>query len=98
MRQSAMAERSTVFKRNKLFRAEIVRALKTDPKTTVQLYDLLKKKYPKYCDDTEICSHYALTPTKQPEWKHAVRCLLDSMKKGFLIYYDQFGKEWKVAE
>jgi len=73
-------------KRNKLFIEEILKALRKNPKTTIQLYKIIKQKCPKYCDDSEICTCYTITPSRQPEWKHRVRCVQNSMQKDFFIY------------
>jgi spore coat protein CotF len=98
MDRDKVAKRHMNFKRNSLFRKEILQALKQGKKTTAQLYEVLKRRCPEHCDDREKCTHYAVTKTYQPEWKHQARRVLDSMQKEFLIYYDKLDRKWKIVE
>jgi len=80
------------------FKKEILEALRMGPRTTPQIYRILKRKWPKYCDDTEKCTHYKFTGTRQPEWKHKVRWIQHTMQREFLIYLDKGTNEWKIVE
>ncbi len=84
-------------KRTKRFRGEILRALRDSPKTTPQLYKIIKKRCPGYCNDHEKCTHYAVTPTHQPEWKHRLRCVQNVMQKEFLIYCNK-KSGWEIVK
>lgn len=86
------------FKRNKQFREEILKAIRGGPKTTHQLYKIIKKRCPEYCNDREKCTHYAMIHTQQPEWKHRVRCVQNALQKEFLIYFDKGPGTWKIVE
>lgn len=86
------------FKWSKRFREEILKALQDGPKTTPQLYKILKQRCPEYCDDSERCTHYKLTGTRQPEWKHRVRGIQNAMQKEFLIYLDKENGVWRIVE
>lgn len=83
---------------NKMFRKKILGALRNGPKTTPQIYRILKRECSEYCDDSEKCTHYGVTPTRQPEWKHRVRSVQNAMQKEFLIYSDKGTKTWKIVE
>ena len=82
---------------NKRFKEEILRALREGPKTTPQLYKIIKQRCPKYCNDNEKCTHKFIG-TRQPEWKHRFRSIQSVMQKEFLIYLDKGTGAWKLAD
>jgi hypothetical protein len=82
----------------KQFREKILQALRKGPKTTPQIYRILKRNCPEYCDNSEKCTHFKLTGTRQPEWKHKVRGVQHEMQKEFLIYLDKATGTWKIVE
>ncbi|GAI35077.1 unnamed protein product, partial [marine sediment metagenome] len=65
---------------------------------TQQIYRIIKRNCPEYCDNSEKCTHYKLTGTRQPEWKHKIRWVQHKMQKEFLIYLDKGTGEWKIVE
>lgn len=84
-------------KRAKRFKKEILKALRTGPKTTVQLYKIIKQKCPKYCDDR--VKYITMGGHKpEPEWKHGARCVQNSMQKDFLIYHNVGSGKWEIVE
>ena len=76
----------------KLFREEILKALRDGSKTATQIYGILKRKYPRQCDDTQKQSYGKI------KWKHRVSNLLNKMQREFIIYRDPLTKEWKIVE
>ncbi|MBA7622764.1 hypothetical protein ES703_30150 [subsurface metagenome] len=79
-------------KQMKLFREEILRALRDGPKTTHQIYGILKRECPKYCNDTK--KHFG----SRLMWKHRVNNLMYSMQKELLIYLDKGANVWRIVE
>jgi hypothetical protein len=76
----------------KLFREEILKVLRSGPKTTAQIYLALKRKYPKHCNDTQ--KHFGA----RLKWKHDVSNLFYDMQKEFLIYLNKSKGVWKIVE
>ena len=85
-------------KRDKRFRKEILKALRSGSKTTLQLYKIIKKKCPEHCDDSKVCTHYVVSRIRQPEWKHKLRMVQGSMQKEFLIYCNKGSGKWEIVE
>jgi hypothetical protein len=45
------------------------------------IYELVKRAYPRLCDDTYICSENCARGNQDPEWHHAVRKALGDLKR-----------------
>jgi hypothetical protein len=45
-----------------------------------EVYPRVKERYPTLCDDDYLCSDTCSGGHNQPEWKHAVRRVLDMLK------------------
>jgi hypothetical protein len=45
-----------------------------------EIYHHVKENYPTLCDDEYLCSTNCSNGDNQPEWKHAVRTLLNQYK------------------
>jgi hypothetical protein len=82
----------------KRFKAEILKALREGPKTTPQIYRILKRNCSEYCNNSEKCTHFKLTGVRQPEWQHKMRGVQHKMQEEFLIYLDKGIHTWKIAE
>lgn len=52
--------------------------------TLAEIYQAVKERYSMLCDDTYLCPHYR-SRSPQPEWKHTVRGVLDTLKKKGVI-------------
>jgi hypothetical protein len=50
------------------------------PKTIIEIYDSVQAQYHEFCDDQYLCINHCRKGSNQPEWKHAVRSVLGSMK------------------
>jgi hypothetical protein len=92
-----VTKRRMNYKRNRRFRTELFKALKGGPKTTVQLYKVLKKNLPDDCDDG--VKYKTMGGRKpEPEWKHRARSVLNSLQSEFIIYNDKVSRDWKIVE
>jgi hypothetical protein len=47
---------------------------------THEIYDFVKRRYPTLCDDEYHCIDNCSGGSKQPEWNHLVRRVLNSLK------------------
>lgn len=50
------------------------------------IYDSVHSKYPNLCDDAFFCSHNGYAD--QPEWKHIVRGVINTLKKSGIVNKD----------
>jgi hypothetical protein len=46
-----------------------------------EIYDFIKNEFPHLCDDNYLCNQHCKSVDTQPEWKHTVRTLLETLKK-----------------
>ena len=46
----------------------------------LSIYQHVKQRFPRYCDDAYLCCENCQSIHRQPEWKHSVRSALQSLK------------------
>lgn len=59
-----------------------------------EIYSLVKNQFPDLCDDEYLCSTHCRNGNNQPEWKHAVRSNMQSMKKKGIAQRTGNVREW----
>lgn len=60
------------------------------------VYRLVKAKYPRYCDDSYLCSKNCSSIHQQPEWKHTVRSARNNLKVAFgVVFSGSHRGHWK---
>ena len=74
-----------------LIQKEILKILNKGSKTVEQIYAIIKKKYPHYCDDTK--KHFGT----RLKWKYEVSNILQDMQKN-LIWLDKYENKWKIVK
>lgn len=67
--------------------------LGNEPINILQVYARVNAKYPDLCDDEYLCSEHCKKGNNQPEWKHAVRSGMQTMKKRGIAF--RTGKKWE---
>ena len=47
---------------------------------TKEIYEVVKKNYPEFCNDDFLCIDHCKGGGNQPEWQHRVRGVLHNLK------------------
>lgn len=79
------------------FKNGIIEILKEQPENTSNIYNKIKILYPEECDDSKRCIHNR-TDYYGPEWKHKVRSVQSSLKRGGKIIKNHKTVEWELVE
>lgn len=54
--------------------------LSNDPIHIEDIYQDIQQRYPELCDDNYLCSDNCLSGNNQPEWKHMVRSVINTLR------------------
>lgn len=81
--------------KQKLVHQIILDTLRNGPLDYTEIAKQIHDKYPKFCDDSIICTHHQ-RPITQPEWKHQVWDAKQYLAKKGQIRFNLKTEKWQL--